>query len=221
MVCTQLCSVHKGYTALATNTITAINDFWLGDSLTSPEAAFARRDWWYGGGAEIDNEIRSRFGDHIEQACCGQLTSWASSGHGALALILLLDQFTRNTFRHSPDAYRGDRLAMEIVNAAIGRAHDRTLHPVERIWLYHPFHHAERLEEQDRGLDLLGEVRRAAPAAWHAYVERSIRGWMRHRDIVARFGRFPHRNEVLSRTSTGDEVAFLAQDGEAFGQGRR
>ncbi len=152
-------------------------------------------------------------------ACDPELTGWRETPEGALALILLLDQFTRNIYRGSVDAYAGDEAAFGIVEHAIGRGLDRALHPVARIWLYHPFHHAEEVAEQDRGLALLQALRREADPAWHAYVERSITGWTRHRDIVARFGRFPHRNEVLGRESTPEELAHMAAGGESFGQG--
>jgi uncharacterized protein (DUF924 family) len=204
-----------------TNTINAINEFWLSDCLSTTEAALARKDWWYAGGVTVDDEIRSRFGDCVEKACNRQLLDWPSTAHGALAIILLLDQFTRNTYRHSTKAYRGDALALEIVKDVIANGLDVQLHPVERIWLYHPFHHAEALMEQDRGLKLLNEIHSTAQTAWHGYIERSIQGWTRHRNIVAQFGRFPHRNDVFGRVSTPDELAFLAQGGETFGQGKK
>jgi uncharacterized protein (DUF924 family) len=206
---------------LSTETIDTIVTFWLGPGLDGPEAAFARRDWWYDGGATVDDEIRSRFGTLVLLACGGSLPDWQATPNGALALILLLDQFTRNIYRGTPDAYAGDAAAFDIVNRAIGRNLDRALHPVARIWLYHPFHHAEQVEAQDRGIALLNEVLKSAPAVWHPYIQRSIKGWTRHRDIVARFGRFPHRNRVLGRPSTDEERAFLAADGESFGQGQR
>ena len=136
-----------------------------------------------------------------------------------MALILLLDQFTRNLYRATAEAYAGDPYAFEIVNHAIDQGLDRVLHPVARIWLYHPFHHSEDVAEQDRGLGLLRALRQHADSAWHAYVERSIKGWTRHRDIVARFARFPHRNAVLGRDSTTAELAYLAAGGKSFGQG--
>jgi uncharacterized protein (DUF924 family) len=98
---------------------------------------------------------------------------------------------------------------------------DRKLGPVPRIWLYHPFHHSERVEEQDRGLALLNELLGEASAEWKPHVERSIQGWTRHRNIVCRFGRFPHRNKVLGRASTKEEITFLESNGESFGQGPR
>lgn len=199
--------------------IDRIIDFWLGPCLESPETAAGRRDWWYRGGAPVDAEIEARFGPLVARACDRALMDWQETPDGAFALILLLDQFTRNLYRNTPDAYAGDACAFEVVNRAIDRGLDRALHPVSRIWLYHPFHHAESVEDQDRGLDLLRALRESAQADWRPYIERSIKGWTRHRDIVARFGRFPHRNAVLGRTSTDAETAFLAENGESFGQG--
>jgi len=206
---------------MSSEIIPQIVDFWLGPSLQGLEAARGRRDFWYKGGKEVDDEIRERFGNFIPQACNGELADWQATPDGALALILLLDQFTRNLFRSTPNAYLGDPHAFAIVNAAIKDGLNQELGPVPRIWLYHPFHHSERIEEQDRGLGLLNELLREASAEWRPYVERSIQGWTRHRNIVARFGRFPHRNEVLGRSSTDEELAFLSSDGESFGQGPR
>lgn len=206
---------------MSTQIIADIVAFWLGPSLQGPEAASGRRDWWYRGGPAVDEDIRARFGALVPRACARTLMDWQATPEGALALILLLDQFTRNLYRGTPDAYRGDACACEIVNRAIDSKRDRALHPVSRIWLYHPFHHAEQVADQDRGLALLRALYETAPPEWRAYVERSIAGWTRHRDIVARFGRFPHRNAVLGRDSTDAERAFLAADGESYGQGAR
>jgi uncharacterized protein (DUF924 family) len=204
---------------LSTETIAKIVTFWLGPGLDSPEAAFARRDWWYDGGATVDEEIRSRFGALVPAACKGAMQDWQTTPDGALALVLLLDQFTRNLYRNTPEAYAGDARAFAVVEQAIDRNLDRALHPVARIWLYHPFHHAEQVEEQYRGLALLDALLRSAPSLWHPYIRRSIKGWTRHRNIVARFGRFPHRNPVLGRESTDEERSFMAENRETFGQG--
>ncbi len=193
--------------------------FWLSDSRDGPDRALARHDWWYEGGPAVDDAIRVRFGDLVPRACARELMGWRNTPDGALALVLLLDQFTRNLHRGRAEAYAGDPCAFEVVNHAIDRGLDRSLHPVARIWLYHPFHHREDVAEQDRGLGLLRVLRQQADPAWHAYVERSIAGWTRHRDVVARFGRFPHRNAVLGRDSTTEELAHLAADGRRFGQG--
>ncbi len=204
---------------MSLETISEITAFWLGPSLEGPDAAAGRRNWWYKGGKPVDDDIRARFGNLVPKACARHLMAWQSTPDGALALILLLDQFTRNLYRNTPEAYAGDACAFDIVSQTIEQGLDKALHPVSRIWLYHPFHHAESAEEQDRGLALLRELRQEAPPEWHPYVERSIKGWTRHRNIVARFGRFPHRNAVLGRTSTDKELAFLETNDDAFGQG--
>ena len=202
----------------ANETIPAITAFWLGPALESPEAALARKDWWYRGGSAVDEEIRQRFGAQVDQACAGGLSRWEETGEGAFAMILLLDQFTRNLFRGTADAWKGDPRAFAIVNRAIDAGLDRTLHPVERIWLYHPFHHSERLADQDRGLELLRTLKEESPGEWQPYVGQSIQGWTRHRNIVAEFGRFPHRNLILGRESTPAEQAYIDGGGENFGQ---
>lgn len=200
---------------------TEIVDFWLGPCLGGPELAADRRDFWYRGGDVVDREIGARFGAWVEAACRRELMTWEKSAEEALALILLLDQFTRNLYRNTPEAYAGDACAFEAVGRVIESGHDRELHPVSRIWLYHPFHHSEEVTEQDRGLALLADIHDGAPAEWKPYVQRSITGWTRHRNIVAEFGRFPHRNSVLGRDSTEAERAFLADGAESFGQGPR
>lgn len=204
---------------MSADTIDEIVQFWLGPSLDSPDLAYGRRDWWYRGGVAVDEEIRDRFGTEVAGACRRELMDWQDTPNGAFAMILLLDQFTRNLYRNTPDAYLGDACAFDVVNHAIDNKLDLELHPVGRIWLYHPFHHAETIEGQERGGALLQQVRESAPSEWHRYIDRSIWGWGRHRDIVARFGRFPHRNTVLGRESTEEEIAFLAENDQSFGQG--
>lgn len=193
--------------------------FWLGPSLEGPEAALARLDWWYRGGEAVDEEIRVRFGELLPRACAGALSEWEKTATGALALVILLDQFTRNLYRNTPDAYIGDSSAFRIVEKTIDRELDHELHPVARIWLYHPFHHAEDIQQQDRGLTLLHDLEQTSEEMWQPYIQRAIEGWTGHRNIVARFGRFPHRNQVLGRIDTPGELEFLSENGNSFGQG--
>ena len=150
-----------------------------------------------------------------------RLSHLVSTARGALALIIILDQFTRNIFRNTPQAYSGDELAINIVNTSIKRGHDKVLSPAFTIWLYHPFHHSEKVEEQDHGLALLNSLKERSPKAWHYYIEKSIEGWTRHHRIISQFGRFPHRNHILKRESTSEEKIFLKQNGRSFGQGPR
>ena len=193
--------------------------FWMGPAESGPEAARGRKDLWYRCGPEFDQEVIGNFKDDVEQACEGKLSHWAKTGNGALALIILLDQFTRNVYRNSPMAYRGDDIAWRAADEAVKAGLDKALSVPGRIFLYHPFHHSEAVEEQDRVLDLLRELREETTPEWKSYVDDSIRGFGRHRDIVARFGRFPHRNAVLGRESTAEETAFLSESPDSFGQG--
>jgi uncharacterized protein (DUF924 family) len=206
---------------MTTESIDDIAQFWLHDSEQDPVQADARRQWWYYGDRSVDEAIDTQFGYMVRRAIDGEFNVWGTSSMGSLGLVLLLDQFTRNLYRHTPRAYAGDARAFLVVSEAVAAGLDTALHPVSRIWLYHPFHHSEDLYEQDRGLGFLRSMEREADSAWKPYIARSVQGWTRHRNIVARFGRFPHRNEVLGRESSAEEVAFLAEDGNAFGQGAR
>ncbi len=199
--------------------INQIITFWLGNSCEGPSIALNRKEFWYHGGKAVDDEIRSKFRCLIVQACNGELNKWAKEPKGALALVILMDQFTRNLYRNTVRAYSGDELALKTVKKSIDCNLDDSLHPVSRIWFYHPFHHSERLDDQYRGLELLGKIKKASPSRWHSYIDRSISGWTKHQAIVAEFGRFPHRNHVLGRTSTKREELFLESAGRSFGQG--
>lgn len=198
-----------------------IASYWLGDSTESPEKARARFELWYRGGPRVDEEIRRRFGARIAEARDGALREWEETGEGALALVILLDQFTRNIYRGTPEAYSGDALALAAAGRAVAMGSDRALSVTGRIFLYHPFHHVETLDGQNEGVRLLEVLEADSPPEWRSYVRRSVEGFGRHRDVVARFGRFPHRNRVLGRSSTAAEREFLAANPESYGQGSK
>lgn len=197
----------------------AIIEFWLGNSCLNPEKALARKKFWYLGGVKVDTEIKLRFGALVLRACNQRLGAWETDSENVLALIILLDQFTRNLFRNTLKAYIGDVQAVRILKQAIDVGLDLELDAVSRIWLYHPFHHSELIEEQDRGIVLLQNLRRECAPIWSAYIDICIKGWTGHRDIVAKFGRFPHRNYLLGRVCTKEETLFLSSSGQSFGQG--
>ena len=198
--------------------ITDIVSYWLGDSHKSPEKALARHATWYRGGTKVDAKISTLFESRVYQARAGDLSAWENSPDGALALVVLLDQFTRNVFRGSAKAYSGDELARSIAARAVGAGHDKSLSVPARIFFYHPFHHSETLDEQNRGVSLLKTLEHEASAIWGDYVRRSIKGFSGHRDVVVRFGRFPHRNVTLQRESTEEELIYLAAEPETYGQ---
>jgi uncharacterized protein (DUF924 family) len=165
---------------------------------------------WYQGGPTLDAEIRARFGDLVEQALAGQLTDWEAAPRDRLALVIVLDQFTRSIYRDDPRAFAGDLRAQQLAVDALDRGLDRDLTVEERNFLIMPLLHAEDLALQERGC---AEIRRIVDdaAAWQAEVfAMGIEQSTKFRDIIRRFGRFPHRNSVLGRTPTPEETAFLA-----------
>jgi uncharacterized protein (DUF924 family) len=183
-------------------------DFWFGTP-GSPEHD-RPRDIWFKSHPAFDQELRDRFLADHEAAAAGHLAAWMSAPDPCLALILLLDQLPRNLFRASPRAYRCDPAARQAASHAVGRGFDRSVAPVRRWFFYLPFEHSEDLDDQRRGLELYASL----PADKDR--DLCLRAAQRHYDIIARFGRFPHRNEVLGRSSTAEEAAFLRETGSRF-----
>jgi uncharacterized protein (DUF924 family) len=161
-------------------------------------------DRWYARDDAFDAAIRTRFLATYEAAAAGALSDWESSAAGALALLLVLDQFPRNMFRNDARAYAADPLARAVAERAIGREFDQRVDAGERVFFYLPFEHSEEMADQARCIALHRALGDADSLKWAEL----------HADIIARFGRFPHRNGVLSRETTPDEQAFL--DGGGF-----
>jgi uncharacterized protein (DUF924 family) len=169
------------------------------------------REEWFRKDDAFDAEIRSRFGTLIDDALDGKLAPWAATTDGALAQILVLDQFTRNAFRGTPRSFAGDAKALNLARALVADGRDRALPGVRRSFVYLPFEHAEDLATQDQSLVLFKQLARDEPE--HA----SLTTWAeRHHAIIARFGRFPHRNAILGRPGTPEEEAFLREPGSSF-----
>ena len=157
---------------------------------------------WFAKDAEFDRRFRDDFLGLYEAAARGELDDWQATAEGSLGLLLLLDQFPRNAFRGTPRMYATDQLARKVADAAIAAGHDRVVELELRIFMYLPFGHSESLVDQERGVRLcqgLGD--RALARAEH------------HRDIVRRFGRFPHRNAILGRSSRLEELRYLEDGG--------
>lgn len=183
-------------------------DFWF-DAPGGPEHG-RTRGLWFTKSAATDALIRERFGASVEAGLRGELDGWMSAGPvDALALILLLDQFTRNIFRDTPGAFAGDARALRVAAALVDTGADRALSTHGRWFAYLPFEHAESLPMQDRSVALFEGLARDG-------LEEPLEWAVRHRDVIARFGRFPHRNAILGRSSTAEELAFLAQPGSRF-----
>jgi uncharacterized protein (DUF924 family) len=187
----------------------AVLDFWFG--APDSEGFGSDRKAWFAKDDAFDTSIRTRFGALIERALRGELETWAALPSSALAQILLLDQFTRNAFRGTARAFAGDARALAAASRMVGSRQDETLAPFMRAFVYLPFEHAEGLAMQDEAVRLFGRLASEAPEQAN-----SLDYAHRHRAIIERFGRFPHRNEQLGRQSTAEELAFLQQPGSSF-----
>lgn len=172
-------------------------DFWF---------AATTRPGWFVRSEVFDARVRAELGPLHERAARGELDAWAGEPRGALALVILLDQVPRNIHRGSPLAFASDARALQHARAAVDAGLDRSLEEVERVFLYLPFEHSEALADQDRSVALMGAL---AEPMWLDYAER-------HRVVIARFGRFPHRNATLGRESSPEELEFLQQPGSSF-----
>ncbi len=180
------------------------------DIFEADRETFGRQmQWWFQGGPEVDREITERFGDVLEQARRGKLDSWAETPQGRLALIVVLDQFSRNAYRGSPLSYSQDEKALKLAVEGIEVGMDRELTPMERIFSWMPLAHSEDLALQDRVVRHQEEEAANAPPHLRAMAEFGVSQARAARDVIARFGRHPHRNEILGRTSTPEELEYL------------
>jgi uncharacterized protein (DUF924 family) len=192
-------------------------DFWLGDAMQQGWPSQSRAGLWFGGGKEQDADIARRFGSRVEQALGGGLTQWEYTPATRLALVILLDQFTRNIYRGQGRAFDGDARAQTLVMDAVQRGWDLQLPGAGAVFLYMPLMHAEDLALQDQCVRCFESLLARAPAERQHDLRGNLAFARQHRDIIAQFGRFPYRNAALGRSSTDQEQQFL-RDGPRFGQ---
>ena len=185
--------------------------FWFGEPGSADTGYQQRRKFWFGKSPKVDAEIRSRFLECYKQAAAGQLTEWQATPQGALALVLLLDQFARNMFRDTPQMFATDDQALEIAKEAIARQFDAHLSPVQRLFLYLPLEHSENATDQERSVELIRQLAQANPELHDAFDYA-----LRHQRVIEQFGRFPHRNRILGRPTIPAEAEFLKQPGSSF-----
>jgi uncharacterized protein (DUF924 family) len=171
--------------------LSALLDFWF-----DPES----RAYWFDSTPAFDGQLRDRFLNLYEEAAAGGLTGWRADGRGCLGLVLLLDQLPRNVFRGSSQAFATDAQARAVTRYPLEMAFDQQLSEAQRLFLYLPLEHSEDLADQDRSVALIAQL--TSEPMWKDYADK-------HRAVIARFGRFPHRNAVLGRESTAEETAFL------------
>ncbi|MXX94357.1 MAG: DUF924 domain-containing protein [Gammaproteobacteria bacterium] len=186
-----------------------ILDYWFQDCDNDLEATQKLSDKWYMPSAEIDQEITERFSNVYEHAVNEEFKDWEESAHGCLALVIIFDQFSRNLFRKTARAFESDHLALELTYKCINNHWHKELTVPHQLFLFNPFQHSEDLAEQERGVQMVEKLCSSCASSWKSYVDASLDFFRAHRDTVAKFGRFPHRNEVLLRTSTPEELEFL------------
>jgi uncharacterized protein (DUF924 family) len=188
--------------------IEAVLAFWF-DVPGGPEEGVSRKAWFRKDPA-FDDAIRTRFGASVEEAMAGGLADWPDTERGALALLVVCDQFPRNLFRGEARAFALDPRALALARDLVARGLDRRLTPVRRLFVYLPFEHSESLADQREAVRLIREL--------EAHPETvGLAEWAeKHLAVIERFGRFPHRNAALGRASTAQEAAYLAQPGSGF-----
>ena len=193
-----------------------ILDFWFGNHESDVDIIKGKSALWWSKNENVDRDIRSRFGDDLERAVAGEYKSWTATPEGQLALIILTDQFSRNIFRNTAKAFAQDALALNWCLKGLEQGVDALLRPVYRVFYYLPLEHSESLEHQNQSVEcytaLVKLVVPEAKRLFSGFLDFAIR----HREIIERFGRFPHRNDILGRTSTAEETEFLMQPGSSF-----
>ena len=210
-------SAPASHTSTPAATPSQVLDYWLGDGIEKdwPTQDLGKR--WFGGGAELDAEIRVRFGSAVDEALAGGLRDWEQTPLHRLALIILLDQFTRNMFRGTARAFAGDARAQQLVRQTIAAGEDRQLPWAARVFLYMPLMHAESPPLQDECVARFTRLVADAPDDLKQRLQGNLDYAHQHRDIIALFGRFPYRNAVLGRADTPEEKDFLLK-GPRYGQ---
>ena len=194
-----------------------ILNFWFADGLKKGWPTTDMKELWWGGSKGLDATVREKFGDRVNQALAGGLKDWEAHPLSRLALVLLLDQFTRNVFRGSRQAFAGDGRTQQLVTDGLARGWDQQFPLVGRVFFYMPLMHAEDLALQDECVSRFRQLLADAPEERTQTFQGNLDFAAQHRDIIARFGRFPHRNNALNRTSTAEEETYL-RTGPRFGQ---
>jgi uncharacterized protein (DUF924 family) len=187
--------------------------FWFGAVGSAP---LANASVWYKKDDAFDRDVKDRFESALQLAARGALDVWKASPRGRLALVILLDQLSRNMFRGTPRAFAQDARASESTLESIAAGDEQALTIVERSFLYMPLMHAEDIDLQRKGIEAFDRLKNDAPEDFKKFAENSVDYMKKHAEIVERFGRFPHRNAILGRASTPEEIEFLKQPGSSF-----
>jgi uncharacterized protein (DUF924 family) len=183
--------------------------YWFSPRPTTEEEVEAKKQFWFYGGNAVDREIRERFSSLVERACRGELDAWKATPRGTLALIILLDQFTRNVYRGSARAFAQDPIALELTRTGFESGQFEGLDAIERMFAALPLRHAEDVESQKLGVALAVRDALGATPLLKEFLIYSVDWARKHLDVIVRFGRFPHRNAALERKSTPSELEYI------------
>ena len=199
--------------------IESILSFWFKEQELSAPQIDRRMDIWFGEDAVFDQEVEEQFGDDVARACKGELDHWAVEPHGRLALIILIDQFRRNIYRNTAEAFSRDKLALKLCVEGAMEKKDMSLTPIQRVFFYMPLQHAESVKVQAKAVELYNRLAESVSPTYKETFLTVAQFAELHKDIIDQFGRFPHRNKLLGRENTSEEDAYLASDNPDFGQG--
>jgi uncharacterized protein (DUF924 family) len=202
-----------------TRRIEEILSFWFKEQALSAPQIDRRLDIWFGEDAVFDHECKKEFSDDVDRASEGKLNHWADEPHGRLALILLLDQFRRNIYRGTAEAFAMDKLALKFCVEGAMEKKDKGLTPIQQAFYYMPLQHAESRKVQAKSIKIFNRLTEVVSPTYRETFETIAQFAELHHDIVQRFGRFPHRNKLLDRANTPEEDEYLAGDSPDFGQG--
>ena len=194
----------------------SVIDYWFGDGENDAEVASNQAALWWKKDPDVDAEIRQNFESLVNSAGQGRLDEWGERPEGRLALILLTDQFPRNIYRDTPRAFEFDGKARDLCIEGLERGMAAPLRPIQRVFFYLPLEHSENADHQAWCVDLMRALAREAPEDWKPTFEGFVEYAEAHQRIIDRFGRFPHRNAILGRESTDEELEFLEQPGSSF-----
>ena len=194
----------------------SIHDFWFGSHPNDAVVAQQQSSLWWCKNPDNDQEIRMRFATAVDAAGRHQFDNWTKSASKLIALIILTDQFPRSIYRNTPRAFELDSLARGWCLAGLEQGMDRLLRPIERMFFYLPLEHSETAADQELSVQLYTRLFQEVPVDQVDLFRGYLTFALRHRRIIARFGRFPHRNSILGRPSTPEELAFLQEAGSSF-----
>lgn len=192
--------------------------FWFMKKELSAPQIDGRMDVWFGDDQVFDHEVTKEFADEVERASEGELDHWAHEPRGRLALILLLDQFRRNMYRNTPEAFAKDKLALKLCVEGAAEKMDKGLSPIQRAFFYMPLQHAESRKVQRKSCEMYRHLAKDVSPTYKETFDTITQFAELHADIVEQYGRFPHRNKVLNRANTAEEDEYLSGDAPTFGQ---